>query len=356
MNVQTNRNDTEQALHRQLEAYSPSAKSTPSVLADARRAAVEGLNSSGLPHRRVEAWKYTDLRNLMRTAFPLATRDSAAGVKIKAYKTVFDDLPGTKLVFVNGFLRDDLSDGNNLPDGVTLEPLTDAFASNPDLLLGTLPGQAKGSENAIGNLVSALADDGLVLRVAANRKIAEPVHLIHINEAGEAFAAYRHVLVVMGEASSLTLLENHQGSGAYQTGGVLGFDLEANAELDHVKLQGESKNAQHLSRIAIRLAGNTACRSFTLNLGAEVSRNEAHIEYAGPQSFAHVSGASLLRDKQHADTTIVVDHAVPDCSSAQTFKYVMNDNARGVFQGKVIVRPGAHGTDGRQSSNALLLS
>lgn len=356
MNAPIDKNEVEQALLKQSEANAGFLKSAPSVLADARRAAVEGLDSLGLPHRRVEAWKYTDLRNLMQTAFPLAEKDIASKKDVVGHVTPFSDLPGAKLVFANGFLREDCSDVDALPKGVTLEPLTDAFAANPDLLLGTRPGENKGSENAIGNLVSALADEGLVLRVGAGKKIAEPIHLIYLNRADKPFAAYRHMLVILEEGASMTLLETHHGHDDYQTCGVLGFDLATKAELDHVKIQSESETAQHLSRISMRIAENALCNSFTLNTGAGVSRNEAHIEYTGSHSNVHVSGACLLKDKQHADTTIIVDHAVPDCNSEQTYKYVMNHMAKGVFQGKVIVRPGASGTDGRQSANAMLLS
>ncbi len=356
MNVSVNQNDVERALEAQFDSLADSHKELPTILAEARREAVADFGRSGLPHRRVETWKYTDLRKLMRTAFAPGDQAAAAKANVTPDGAIFAGLPGVKLVFANGFFREDLSNADQLPEGVTLEPLKEAFTRDPELLLATGKTSGGGKENAIGDLVAALCDDGFVLRVGDGVETGEPVHLVYLNNAPEPFAAYHHVLVSLGSGASLTLLESHTGSGAYQVSGALGFELGDNAVLDHVKHQGEAPQAQHLARMVVRLADNSSLRSFTLNNGANLSRNETHVVARGSNSFVQLSGAGLLKNKQHGDTTIVMDHAVPDCNSEQTFKFVMDDEATGVFQGKVIVRPGAHGTDGRQSSNALLLS
>ena len=356
MNVPVNQNDVELALAEQFNSLADSHKDMPMILAEARSAAVAGLIENGLPHRRVEAWKYTDLRSLMRDAYPLADEALAAEVEVNLAETTFANLSGTKIVFVNGVLRKDLSGLEDLPDGVSIGSLASAYASDSNQLLATEPYMSGGNDNAIGYLVSVFAGEGLVLSVDEGVKVVDPIHLIYLNRSAEPFASYRQALISVAAGASLTLLESHVGSVAYQTCGVVGFDLAENAELDHIKHQADSGEAQHLSRARVRLASKAACRSFTLNNGASVSRNETFIEYTGVEAYGHVSGAVLLRDKQHSDTTILVDHAVPDCNSEQTFHYVLNDNSKGVFQGRVIVQPGAHGTDGRQSSKALLVS
>jgi len=297
MNVPIKQTDVEQALGEQIDRWADSHKDLPAILAGMRDTAVQGLKNNGLPNRRVEAWKYTDLRKLMRDAFPPIDETAAGKVAVEADKATFHALPGTKLVFANGVLRRDLSDLDSLPDGITIQPLADALGETPDLLLATAAREGNSRDNAIGDLVAAFAGSGLVVRVAADTAIGEPLHLVHINAPDSPFASYRHILFVLEEKASLSIMESHQGEGAYQSCGVLGFDLREGATLDHVKHQAESHDAQHLARMGIRLEAKAACRSFTLSTGGNLSRSEANVQITGSDAYLHVSGATLMHDK-----------------------------------------------------------
>ena len=134
------------------------------------------------------------------------------------------------------------------------------------------------------------------------------------------------------------------------------FEIGVGARLDRVKVEHESATATHLSHVVTYLAKDAKLNEFTLTSGATLNRQNGTYTFAGENADAKIAGAYLLNNKQHADTRLVVDHAVPHCTSRETFKCVMDDHARGIFQGKVMVRKHAQKTDGKQSSHALLLS
>ena len=132
--------------------------------------------------------------------------------------------------------------------------------------------------------------------------------------------------------------------------------LARGARLDRIKLNMDAADSYHLSNLNADLAEEARLQDFTMTMGAAATRQQGFINFNGEHANATVSGAYLLNDKQHVDTRLVVDHRVPNCTSRELFKCVMDDNARGIFQGKVIVRQDAQKTDGKQSSHALLLS
>ena len=128
------------------------------------------------------------------------------------------------------------------------------------------------------------------------------------------------------------------------------------ARLNHIKLQDEASDAVHLATMRARLAAEAKLSSFTLTLGCGVSRGQSFVLFSGEGAEANIDGAYALRGNQHADQFCVIDHAVPACSSHTLFKGVLDGKSEGVFQGKVIVRPHAQKSDGRQMTHALLLS
>jgi Fe-S cluster assembly protein SufD len=145
-------------------------------------------------------------------------------------------------------------------------------------------------------------------------------------------------------------------SGAFVAVPVLAVTLGDGARLDRVKASVEPGTAHHLSSTVFSLGANAIVRDYTLTMGAGFTRHQQTVRFLGEGGDARVAGSYLLKDRQHCDTRLVVDHRVPHCVSREVFKVVMDDEARGIFQGKVIVRPGAQKTDGKQSSHALLLS
>ena len=325
--------------------------------ASAREQAFARFYDRGLPHRRVEEWKYTDLRALMRDAAPLAqvpTPEEASAAVAGARG--FDGLDAARVTLVNGHFVREASDLSGLPESVEVIPLAQALASHPLLTrMGAVP--AAGS-NAAYALNAAFMTDGAVIHVAAGTTVERPIHLRFVN-AGEApFATATRVLVVAEVGATLTLVESHEGPDgiAYQPNGVVEIVAGDHARVRHVRLNREGAEALALSTLTAKLGAHVSFASLNVVPGAAVSRHQVFLAFMGEHSTAQINGAAMLKARQHADSTLVVTHAVPHCTSREMFRTVIDDEATGVFQGKIIVEPHAQKTDGRMMSAALLLA
>jgi Fe-S cluster assembly protein SufD len=153
-----------------------------------------------------------------------------------------------------------------------------------------------------------------------------------------------------------TIIETFVGEGDYVVNSVTEISLGNGARLDRVKVELEAPEATHLAFVEVNLAAGATLNELTLTAGSALNRQNGNYVFAGENANAHIAGAYLLHGKQHADSRLIMDHKVPHCTSREMFKCVMDDYARGIFQGKVIVRKHAQKTDGKQSSHALLLS
>lgn len=330
-------------------------------LAARRAAAIRELADAGLPHRRLEDWKYTDLRDVLeKAAFaPAPVHQGAVFLPegdARAGTALFHAIDRYKLVFVNGRLNHALSEMEGLPDGVTLQPLAEVLEQDWAKAAIERRFDANPQAQSISGLNLALMADGVALHVAEGVTLDKPLHLISL--AADDGASHARNLVRLERNAQATLFETHASAGAvhYFADQVTEVSLGAGARLNHIKLQDEAAEAVHLSTMRAALSEKARLDSFTLILGAGVSRGQTFVEFEGGEAHAHVNGAYALRGHQHADQFCVVDHAVPESSSHTHFKGVLDDRSEGVFQGKVIVRPDAQKTDGRQMANALLLS
>jgi len=212
-------------------------------------------------------------------------------------------------------------------------------------------------DNVVYQLNAAFMTDGAVIRVAAGATPETPVHLRFVNSGGSAFSTATRVLVVVEEGAPVTLIESHEGLDgvAYQPNGVVEFVAGDHAAVRHVRLNREGRDALALSTLTARLGAHVTFDTLNVVVGSAVSRYQIYLAYAGEHANVRVNGAALLNGRQHADTTLLVDHAVPYGTSRELFKTVLDDEATGVFQGKIIVAPHAQKTHGRMMSAAVLL-
>jgi Fe-S cluster assembly protein SufD len=162
--------------------------------------------------------------------------------------------------------------------------------------------------------------------------------------------------VVLEEGAELTLIERHEGRGAYWKNMSIEIELAAGAKLNHYRLIEDSVEGVLTLRTHVTQKKDSAYNSFSLLTGSKLTRNEFHSEIEESNVTTYFNGINLLSDNQHGDTTILVEHKAPHCISSQLFRSVLADKARGVFQGKVHVHRPAQKTDAYQLSNALLLS
>ncbi len=354
--VTTMKTDAENALA-QLFAQARGRLPGDDAMAARRAAAFDVFAKEGLPHRRVEEWKYTDLRALMRQAKPLASPPgTSAKIRAKEAAALLGDVETRRLVFVDGAFVPELSDTAGLEQGLSVRSLADALGDGDPALTARLGKLAPASDAAVA-LNTALMGDGAVIHIAAGATIERPLHLLFVASETPA-ASFVRSLVVVDQSARAMLIESHKGppGSDYQVNAALEMFVGDDAHVDHVKLIGEGADALHVSTLAAAIGAHARFNSFSFTAGGAVVRNQLFLNFDGEGTVAGIRGASLLKGKQHADTTLVATHIARDCQSREMFKSVLDGEARGVFQGRIIVRPHAQKTDAKMMMRALLLS
>jgi len=323
---------------------------SPAVIA-ARREAFETYERLGLPHRRIEEWKYTDLRALVGEVLPLAAAPDAAALKRAADAVKAHAIAGArKLVLVDGVFVADLSDVKALVSEVGLKTLRETLEKDAALL-------KTASTDAVIALNAAMATDGVVLSIADGAQLSAPIQIIHVAMAASASAFTRSQLAV-GNGARATIIESFVAAGAkaYQVSDAVIVTIGDNADVAHIRLLDDAPDAVNITSQFVTVGANTKVNFFNMTTGAAVSRLQGFITLAGEGSELAINGVNLLKKTEHGDTTLVVDHAVPNCVSREIFRAVIDDRAHSVFQGRIIVRPDAQKTDGKMMTRALLLS
>ncbi|MBI1261593.1 MAG: Fe-S cluster assembly protein SufD [Rhizobiales bacterium] len=318
-----------------------------------RAKALAAFAEAGLPHRRVEEWKYTDLRRLLDDVSLTTAPDHLGPVDLPA--TAFEAMDCYKLVLVNGRFRADLSSLAKLPKGVELHPLANVLSEQWAKKLIDRQSDHDGATRII-DLNTALMRDGMALRIRKGVRLDKPLHLVFL-AADDGGAHARH-LVELEEGASATIFQSHLAAGAssYFVDQVSDIHLGADARLEMVRLVDEGAKSFHLSSLRAELEAGADFGCFTLTMGGQMQRQQSFVRFNGEGAVARVNGASALRGRQMADTFCHTDHAVPACASDTLYRTVLDGSATGTFQGKVVVQPDAQKTDGRQMTNALLLS
>ena len=327
------------------------------AVAAQRKAAFDLFAKEGLPHRRVEDWKYTDLRALMRDAKPLASPpDAAAKARAKTAGKLLGDVEARRLVFVDGAFVPELSDLAGQEAGLSIGSLADALIGGDATVAAHLGKVAPAGDVAVA-LNTALMGDGAVIRVAAGATIGRPLHLLFV-AADKPAATFTRSLVVVGEGARVMLIESHEGppGSDYQVNAAVELVVGERAHVDHVKIIGEGAQALHVSTLAAAVGAKARFNTFTFTIGGAVVRNQMFLNLDGEETVAGIRGATLIKGQQHADTTLVVNHIARSCQSREVFKTVLDGEAHGVFQGRIIVRHGAQKTDAKMMTQALLLS
>jgi Fe-S cluster assembly protein SufD len=321
-----------------------------------REAAFRQFQAQGLPNRRVEEYKYTDLRTLMRDAKPLASPPGKAAIEAARAPTVFDELGAIRLTLVNGTLVPDLSDLGAREHGLTIVPLSRALAEGHPAaaLVGKV---AAGDRDVMVALNTAFLNDGVIVDIAEGAGIDRPILVRHVFDDVSAAATFARVVLNVGKAARAHLIETFSGNATdYQVNSALELSVGEGAHVDHVKVIEEGAKALHVSSLLADIGAHARFNDFTFITGGAAVRNQLFVRFSGEETLARIHGASMLKGRQHADTTLVADHAVGHCQSRELFKSVLDGESRGVFQGKIIVQPHAQKTDGKMAAHALLLS
>ena len=322
---------------------------------DALRAEGRRLSADGLPGTRMEAWKYTSLAPLAALAFPPPLKPA---VDAELDAGAFDAVGGPELVFVNGRLSARHSRLDALPTGLRVRGLAQALADEPAEVEGLI-GDALPNGDPLAAFNAAFAADGCIVETAPGAVADEPLRLRFVAAPGRGPLAWHPRIVVrLGAGSRLTLIESHEGPAGAATWSnpLVDVRVGTGAALGHVKLQAEGSASYHTALTRAALAADARYESHLLALGARLARHEIHVGFEGEGARCVLQGGYMARGSQHVDNTTVIDHRVPRCESREVYKGVLDDTARGVFQGRIVVHRDAQKTDGHQLNRTLLLS
>jgi Fe-S cluster assembly protein SufD len=357
MNVALAKTETGRALS---DAFAVARDRLPGAgkVAEARQRAFEAYERAGLPHRRIEDWKYTDLRVLMREVLPLAAAPDAAALKRAAAALKPHAMAdATRLVLVDGIYAPELSDIAGLDAGVRVRMVREVLQDGRNEARADLL-NANVADNPMISLNAAMMTDGVLVTVADDAAAGKPIQIVHV-ATRESTAAYTRSFLQLGKRARATLVENFvgaEGAKAYQANDAVIVWIGEGAELEHVRLMADASDAINVSTAVFTIGMHARLNTFNMTSGGLVSRYQGYVTFAGEGANVATNGVNLLKGRQHADTTLFMDHAVPHCSSREIFRSVVDDRGHSVFQGRIVVRPDAQKTDAKMMTRALLLS
>lgn len=337
------------------------ASSLPGVkqpwLAQARQAALARFADIGLPAARDEEWKYTSLAGLEKHRFTASTQhhadDHALATLVRQQALTEDG--GHLLVFVHGCHSPALSSPGRLPSGARLASLGETLDQSPESLEPYFGGDDQ--LTAFAALNTAFMTDGACLHLSRNTVLESPIHLLFIaTQAGMAISP--HNLIVAEEGAQATVIEHYVAAddAAYFTNAFTRIIAAANASITHYKLQQESLQAFHIAGIHAQQARDSRLFSHSISLGGALTRNDISTTLAAPGGEATLDGLYLVGGRQHVDHHTRVDHRESNCTSRELYRGILDAHARAVFNGKVVVHPGAQKTNAQQANHNLLLS
>ena len=316
---------------------------------DLRARAEARLEQQELPRTREEDWKYLDLGALAGTGF-----DPAPRAEVDIQEFIFPEAKGTRLVFVNGRYDPRHSSVTGLPAGVRFLHLKQC--SELACALGTV--STPESADFFANLNTARFEEGALVLVPRGVQVSTALHVLFLTRVapGGAFFTLPRLSVVLEEGAGLTLVEEHSGVGTYLSAPVVEVLVHPGAHLRHERIQRDSQEAFHLSTLAARVERGGRYESRTITFGARLSRQTPRVLLADEDAELQLDGLALLGDGQVADTHSLIDHAHPRGRSRQLHKCIADGRGRAIFNGRIVVRPGAQQTDAQQQSRNLLLS
>lgn len=324
-----------------------------------RRSGREQFQQQPLPTRKTEAWKYTPLHSVWEHGFldsaapePVSTDALEALVHIPELDTI-------RLVFVNGHFMPALSNQEAV-NGLTISRFQEADDEQQSIIQQHLGKIATHRKHPFGSLNDSLTDDGLLVHVARNQIVDKPIHIVHLSSSQAQYhQVHARLLVVLEESAAATVIEHFSSPQTEQkalTNAISEYQLGANAQLTHYRLQLEHESALHVGGVHVNQQKDSRFRSYQIGLGGELKRNDLRVLLAEPGAESEIKGVYLTRHKQHIDNQTCMEHIAPNCQSDEVFRGIVGDSSRAVFNGRIHIHPGAQQTSADLSNKNLLLS
>jgi Fe-S cluster assembly protein SufD len=349
-----NTTETDQFAH----AYTLLRKSQPDEpawLSELRDEGFENFRALGLPTVKHEEWRWTNLKRIVDVSFSPAPPVEVTEAELAPY--LIDGADRIRLVFVNGRFAEKLCKTPPIPDDLVIQPLSRVLTSNEGLQLKL--GRYAEQVNPFTALNTALFADGVYIRAGNSLSLELPIHIIHVStEAAEPVVVSPRALILAGNGAEIRVIESFVGlgTGVRLVNAVSEIVAKGNAKIRHIKLLRETGDTTHIGWNEVRVERDAEVVAHSISLEAGLARNDVHAVLSAEGASCTLNGLVLGRGSQHFDNHIVVDHVRPHGTSNQLYRSVVDDKSRSVFSGKVIVRPGANGTDAHQTNNNLLLS
>ncbi len=330
-----------------------------SALITLRTQAMTRFAELGFPTLRHEDWRYTNVARIAKTEFRSAVD---CGVDLDERAIVAETFPETqfhRLVFVNGVFAGDMSTPQGLPKGVQIASLAETLQENPSWVEKHLARYAAYQDHAFTALNTALMEDGAFVYVPKGIIVEQPIHLLYVTMPGvEPIVVHPRNLIIADEASQLTIIESYVGlgEGVSFTNAVTEISVGEGAVVDHYKVQRESTQAYHVGTTQLYQRRSSTASSHTISIGGDIVRNDINAVLDGEGCDGTLNGLYVPVGKQHVDNHLRVEHRKPHGNSREHFKGILDDSARGVFTGRIIVHEDAQRTDAKQTNRNLLLS
>jgi Fe-S cluster assembly protein SufD len=333
-----------------LADFERTAKGLP-AFEEVRRRAIAKFAERGFPTGREEAWRFTDVTPIAEVAFKpasgTANPNQFAGL-------ANGPLKACQITFVDGRFSPAFS-SLDLPAGVGVTSVGEILKTAPAALapLVQVP------DDPFPALNAAFFRDGAAIRIADGVQVERPIHILWLSSLhGEPYVLHPRTVISLGEGSRATVVKSFLGpsGGTYFMNAVTTVLLDAGASLDLTKVQRESPQAYHLERLDVKAARGAGFTHHSISLGARIARNDLNVALEGEGAECSLFGLYEVAGQQHVDHHTNIDHAQPNCTSRELYKGVLDGRARAVFDGRIVVRPGAQKTSAIQTNKNLLLS
>jgi len=331
------------------------AKNSPQWATALRQEAASRFTKLGLPTVKDEEWKYTNLAPITTRTFHLPAPETAPILKEELF--AYCDKSEINIVLVNGHFVPEFSNLKEIPEGITILSLDEAFKKTTNLA-ELLKKQKSLNDDAFVALNDALVRDGVYIEVGKKALIKDLIHIVHVTDTKDANAAlFPRNLIVVNRQAEATVLESHLGlSGqSYLANPVSDIFLDEDAKLIYCKAQNEGAAAFHIGTTRIWQERNSQLTSFSMMVGAHLTRNNLNIRLNGEGAGSILHGLYITNSDQHVDNHTCVDHQTPNCTSNQLYKGILTEKSRAVFNGKIFVRQIAQKTNSYQLNKNLIL-
>ena len=343
------------SLFKDFENHLNGEKSSP--FHKVRKEAIGKFAGLEFPDLHQEDWRFTDISPILKHNFVYPSKENPPS-KDELLQFNFTGMESHTVVFVNGFYSQELSSPFKLSDGTIIGSLSTAMKQDDVEIQKYISKRASESRNIFTALNTAFTIDGAYIHVPENVVVDKPIHLIFISRGEGKTISQPRNLIVAGKNSQAKIIEHYVSAGdeVYFTNAVTLLYLGENSNIETIKIQTESLNAYHIATTEISLDSNANYESQAISLGSNIYRHDLNVTLNGEGANATLDGLYLTSGNQLSDTHSMIDHAAPHCTSHERYKGILDDKSRGVFNGKIMVRPGAQKTNSYQENKNIILS